>query len=360
MAAQRNKQLDGWRAFAVAGVMWVHWTPGPWHETLPFELGLFYFLTLTGFLLTRILLRERTTGEASAGKWRWTCYRRFQKRRMMRILVPCYAAMIFAIAVGASDIRQHPFAYFLHWVNFHIAYLPEWPSGTSHYWTLAVQVQFYLFWPLVVLLVPRRWLAPVMIACVAMAPLSRFVTDTWFPEIIHGQAIPSATMDYFGCGALLALAMEGGMPANDKRLRNAAWWAFAAYSVLYIFVELGRPVPVVEYFKQTLISISFAGLIAASLAGFQGTCGKILEHPAVQRVAQLSFGLYLFHTPVPLFLGWVLPWLWAPALQNLPGELLKILVFLVVSWGCAVLCWKYLERGTAAPTSRGAEGSPDR
>lgn len=360
MAAQRNKQLDGWRAFAVAGVMWVHWSPVPWHKSLPFELGLFYFLTLTGFLLTRILLRERTTGEAFPEKWRWPYYLRFQKRRMTRILIPCYAAMLFAIAVGASDIRQHPFAYFLHWVNFHIAYLPEWPSGTSHYWTLAMQVQFYLAWPIVVFLVPRRWLGAAMVAAVAMAPLSRFVIHRWFPEIIHGQAIPTTAMDYFGCGALLALAMERGMPADDKRLRLAAWLAFAGYAVLYTFLELGRPLPVLGYFQQTLISITFAGLIAASIAGFHGTCGKILEHPVVQRVAQLSFGLYLFHAPVPLLLGWVLPWLWAPAMQNFPGELLKISVFLLVSWWCAVLCWKYLENGTATPTSRVTGGSPDR
>jgi peptidoglycan/LPS O-acetylase OafA/YrhL len=360
VAAQRNQQLDGWRAFAVVGVMWVHWSPRPWHNSLPFELGLFYFLTLTGFLLTRILLRERTIGEASPGKWRWSCYFRFQKRRMTRILVPCYAAMLFAIAVGAQDIRQHPFAYFLHWANFHIAYLPDWPPGTSHYWTLAVQVQFYLVWPLVVLLVPRRWLGTAMLACVAMAPISRYIIETWFLKIIHDQAIPSESMDYFGCGALLALAMERGMPADDRRLRVGAWLAFAGYAILYVFLDFGRPVPVLEYFKQTLISIAFAGLIAASMAGFHGIAGKILEHPAVQRVAQLSFGLYLFHTPVPLLVGFVLPWLWAPALQNFPGELLKVSVFSVFAWCCAVLSWKYLENGTATPTSRATGGSPDR
>lgn len=54
----RNTQLDGWRAFAVLGVMWPHWAPPAWRGGIPFEIGLFYFLTLTGFLITRILLKR--------------------------------------------------------------------------------------------------------------------------------------------------------------------------------------------------------------------------------------------------------------------------------------------------------------
>ena len=67
LAATRNTQLDGWRAFAVAGVMWYHWAPREWRGPFPFEIGLFFFLTLTGFLITRILLRERAAGEAGGG-----------------------------------------------------------------------------------------------------------------------------------------------------------------------------------------------------------------------------------------------------------------------------------------------------
>lgn len=340
--------------------MWLHWAPASWRGSIPFEIGLFFFLTLTGFLITRILLRERTVCEASGRKWRIKTYRHFQKRRMLRILIPCYAAMLFAIAVGAPDIRAHWPAYFGHWSNFHMATMEGWPSGTAHYWTLAIQMQFYLVWPLLVFFTPRRWLAGVFLGCVMLAPLSRMVLDLKFPGIHHGEAISTTALDYFGVGALLALAIERGMRAGDKRLSRVAWVAFGGYAVLYAFSEMGRPVPGLGYFQQTLVSVVFAGLISATLAGFTGVLGRVLEHPAVQHVGKLSFGLYLFHTPVPLFLGFVLPWLWFPFFNG-AGLGLRLLAFALTSWGIAYLCWRYLEQRPLLPANKhAASNSPNR
>lgn len=338
----RNTQLDGWRAFAVAGVMWLHWTPASWRGGLPFEIGLFYFLTLTGFLITRILLRQRIVGEAEQKPWRRAAMADFMKRRFARILIPCCAAMIFAIAVGAPDIRSHPAAYFLHVSNWHIAFMPGWPSGTSHYWTLAIQMQFYLIWPVVVFLTPRRTLGWVFGLAMLVAPVSRWVVARYFPEIHHVEAVTGAAMDYFGAGALLALAIGRGMRPGDRRLRGVALSAFAGYAVLYVCNELGKQVPVACYIQQTLLAIAFAGLISSTLAGFWGLPGRVLDHPAVQHVAKLSYGLYLLHTAVPLLVGLVIPWLWLPGREEslLP---LRLPVFALFSWGASWLCWRWLE-----------------
>lgn len=359
LTAIRNSQLDGWRAFAVLGVMWLHWAPAEWRGHFPFEIGLFFFLTLTGFLITRILLRERAACETGKGKWRIKTYLHFQMRRMLRILIPCYVAMLFAIAVGAPDIRAHWPAYFGHWSNFHMAFMEGWPSGTAHYWTLALQVQFYLIWPLVIFLTPRRMLAGAFGFCVALAPLSRMILARWFPEIHHSQAITPTALDYFGVGALLALALDRGMQAGDARLKWSAWLAFGGYAVLYVFNELKQPVEGFRYIQQTLVSVVFAGLISATLAGFGGWLARILDHPAVQHVGRLSFGLYLFHTPVPLFLGWVLPWLWFPFFSG-PWLVLRLAVFGLTSWGIAWLCWRFLEHRPPHPNKHAPSGSPDR
>lgn len=336
-----------------------HWLPPTWRGPFPFEIGLFFFLTLTGFLITRILLRERTAAESLGGKWRTGAYLHFQKRRMVRILVPCYAAMLFAILVGAPDIREHWLAYFGHWSNFHMAWLSGWPSGTAHYWTLAIQIQFYLVWPLVVFLVPRRLLGMAFMVCVVVAPVSRMILAHGFPEIYHSEAITPTALDYFGIGALLALAMERGMAVGDKRLRLAAWLAFAGYVVLYSSNEMGHAIEGFCYFQQTLVSVVFAGLISATMAGFGGFLGKILDHPAVQHIGRLSFGLYLFHTPVPLFLGWVLPWLWWPFFSG-NWQVVRLGVFGLTSWGLAWLCWRYLETRTAHPSGHVASNSQGR
>ncbi len=350
----RNTQLDGWRALAVVGVMCQHWLPREWHGLVPYEIGLFFFLTLTGFLITRILLRERMSAE-KAGAWRARAYLNFQKRRMMRILVPCYAAMLFAVAVGAPDIRAHWPAYFGHWSNFHMAGLERWPSGTAHYWTLAMQVQFYLTWPVLVFLVPLRFLTTTFMAVAALAPLSRFVMGQWFPEIHHGEAITTCALDYFGIGALLALAMERGLAAGDRRLKVAAWIAFGGYVTLYLAEETGMDAGGARYFQQTLVSVAFAGLISATLAGFGGICGRVLDHPAVQQVGKLSFGLYLFHTPVPLFLGQVLPQLWGPFFEG-GWQLVRVVVFSLTAWGLAWLCRRWLETEPTGSNMRALSG----
>lgn len=322
--------------------MWLHWTPAAWRGAIPFELGLFFLLTLTGFLITRILLRQRAEGESREGPWRRAAVADFMKRRFARILVPCYAAMIFAVAVGAADIRSHPLAYFLHVSNWHIAFMPGWPSGTSHYWTLAIQMQFYLLWPLVVFLTPRRALGWVFGLAVLIAPASRWVIDLHYPQIHHSEAITSSAMDYFGVGALLALAFARGVKPGDRRLRGLSLAAFAGYAVLYMCNEFGKSVPIAGYFQQSLLAIAIAGLLSATLAGFPGLPGRMLDHPAVQHVARLSYGLYLLHTVVPLLIGLTIPWLWHPGWVQalLP---LRLVVFALASWGLAWLCCRWLE-----------------
>lgn len=340
MSTPRNTQIDGWRAFSVFGVMGFHWFPPEWRGGWPLEIGLYFFLTLTGFLITRVLLKDRAAGEQLEKPWKRDAFRHFQKRRALRILIPCYAAMLFAFAVGADDIREHPWFYVTHTVNFHIAFMPGWPSGTAHYWTLAIQQQFYLFWPLLIYGVPRRLLFPALLVAVALAPLSRWAILHYFPEVHHAGAISTAALDYFGAGALLALLMERGMKAGDRRLSLAAVIAFVPYAILYYLDASGQPAPGFRHIQQTLVSLVFAGLISATLAGLPGILGRLLEHRAVQHFGRLSYGLYLFHTSMPLFVGKVLPWLWEAGVPLA----VRILAWFLFSWGAAWLCWRYLEQ----------------
>lgn len=341
MSTARNHQLDGWRAFAVLGVMWLHWAIPKWRGGIPFEIGLYFFLTLTGFLITRILLKERDRGDASGQPWKARAFGDFQWRRALRILVPCYAAMLFGLLVGAPDLRAHPLVYFGHVSNFHIAFLPEWPFGTSHYWTLAIQQQFYLVWPLLIFTIPHRFLRPCLIFLVALAPISRAVLQHSFPQIHHPGAISLCALDYLAGGSLFALAMHGGMKTNDRRLKVAAWICFAIYAVLYTFDWNGRPVPGLRHLQQTFLTVSMAGLIAATLHGFSGMLERILTHPWVLHVAKISYSLYLFHCLVPMGLGYVLPVLWD--IDGTLGTSTRLIAFFLTAWGVSWLSWRFIE-----------------
>lgn len=345
MAAQRNTQIDGWRAFAVLGVMWLHWAPREWRGVFPFEIGLFFFLTLTGFLITRILLKE---GEAvrDGTEGGFVLYGRFLRRRFGRVVLPCVVAMLFALVVGAPDIREHPWWYFLQGSNYHMAMRETWPSGTAPFWSLAIQMQFYVAWPLLVLWLPRVVLPYVFASGLVVAPLSRWVLDASYPEVYHAGAIPLCAMDYFGAGALLAWALACGWSAGHRGIQAAACAGLGGYVVIYVADACGSAIPFTWPVQQTFLAVGMAGLIGLTLRGFPGWAGAVLTHPAVQHVGRISYGLYLFHAAVPLLLGKIMPFLWMGPAAHEPWMLaVRIVMFGLASWGIACLCWKYLEAG---------------
>ena len=92
------------------------------------------------------------------------------------------------------------------------------------------------------------------------------------------------------------------------------------------------------------IGLAFGNL---PLAGIGGGIGRFLDHPVVQHVGRLSFGLYLFHSTAPLLLGWMTPQLWSPFFQG-PWLSLRLLSFALTSWGLAWICCRYLEGGKRA------------
>lgn len=346
----RNPQIDGWRCFAVLGVMWLHWAPREWRGALPFEIGLYFFLTLTGFLITRILLRMRANAEPTSG-WRRGAYGQFLRRRASRILIPCYAAMGFAWMVGATDLRAYPFRYLCQWSNVHMAYLDHWPSGTAHYWTLAIQVQFYLLWPLLVFLLPLRALPWSFASTFVIGAIFRGTWELVDPAVRHVQALTPTALDYFSAGALLAWreANHTKAPATNHSSAfypRATVLLLCAYAALYIPQEMWQhPIPWFGTLQQPFLALGFAALIGTSLNGISGPLGTLLVHPLVQKIGSLSFGLYLFHSSVPLLLGHLLPQLWWPIFDG-PLLALRLAVFFAVSWLFALLCKRWLEPPT--------------
>ena len=261
MTAQpRIAQIDGLRGLAFLGVAWLHWTPLSWHGPVPWEIGLFLFFVLSGFLVTRNLLAARDRAPSVAG--RLTAARAFLGRRQLRLLAPYYAAIVVAFLLGAGDIRQSPLWYVFHLVNIHIALDGTWPGGIAHFWTLSVQQQFYLAWPWLILFLPRRALVPALVAATALGPLWRLaapLTRHWF---VDPSMLPFTALDYLGCGSLLGVAVHGGREATIRRLAIAGWLCFAAYVALYIGWKTGHRVPYVNSFQQTFLAVAFTVLAA--------------------------------------------------------------------------------------------------
>ncbi len=353
MVNGRAVQLDGVRAIAMLAICWDHWCPASWPRVFPFEVFLFLFLVLTGYLITGSLLRERDRSEARGGSWKVAGLKSYQIRRGLRILAPYYAALALAWIVRAPDVIGSGLPWHVfHVSNIHIAQIGYWPEGTNHFWSLAVQQQFYLIWPFVIWFLPRRVLVPAILVFTAMGPLARMFHDSFLPWFAWPQVLTWACFDYFGIGALFALAVHRGMSLESPVLRWLAGLALAGYLGIFGAHSLGWQTYGLRPFQQSLLAIAWCGFIAAASVGFTGFPQKILENPAVQRVGQLSYGLYLFHNLAPLVAGKLCWFLWDGSFENGPGAILLILLYAGIAWGLTLASWRWIEQPLQAVRSK--------
>ena len=325
-------------------ICWDHWRPEGWPRLFPYEVFLYFFLVMTGFLITGSLLRQRDRREAEGKPWRAKAMRVYQVRRSLRILAPYYAALALSWLVWAPDVHDALGWYVLHLSNIHMATLPEWPPGTNHFWSLAMQQQFYFIWPFVIWFVPKRWLAPVILLVALAGPLTRMADGFFAQWFARPYVMTWACLDYFGVGGLLALARHRGMSLESPGLRLIALAGLVGYLVIFCAGLLDLPAFGMRPWQQTFLSLALCGFIATGIVGFSGWPGKLLENPGLQRVGEVSYGIYLYHNLAPLAAGKILPFLWFQPFQNPAGALLRVAVFWGVTWGLTLLSWRWIEQ----------------
>ena len=333
-------------------ICWDHWRPDGWARIFPFEVFLFFFLVMTGYLITGSLLRERDRNEARGGAWKLEALKTYQIRRGLRILAPYYAALALALLVMAPDVWRAPAWYVFHLSNIHMAFLTDWPAGTNHFWSLSMQQQFYLIWPFVIWFTPRKWLPAAILIIAAIGPVTRFCHDSIAAWCVRPEVLTWASLDYFGIGGLLALALHRGMSLESPGLRWISWITFVAYLALFAGHAMGWPTFGLRSLQQTLLSISICGLIAAGSVGFGGTAGRLLEHRLLQRIGQVSYGIYLFHNLAPMVAGKIFWFLWDDSLDAEIWNLVRVAVFAAVTWGLTLASWRWIEQPLQGVRSR--------
>ena len=339
----RSTQLDGLRAVAMLAICWDHWCPHGWPRIFPFEVFLFFFLVMTGYLITGSLLRERDRGEAVGKPWRLRAMRIYQVRRGLRILAPYYAAIALAALLVAPDVIAAPWWYLLHLSNFHFAELGHWPPGTNHFWSLAMQQQFYLVWPFIIWFMPRKALPWIVAAVATTGPASRLAHE-WFAQWwAWPQTLTWFNLDFFGIGAVFALARHRGMAFESPLLRWLAWLGLGGYVALMVSHAAGGPTFGLRPLQHALLSFFLCGVIAAATVGIGGPLGRFLNMPFLQRTGALSYGIYLFHNLAPMAAGKLFFFLWLPAFDNLAGILLRLAAFALITWALTVCCWYWIE-----------------
>src|SRR6187402_354046 len=156
-------------------------------------MGVRLCFVISGFLITGILLSWRNQPLGLALKT-------FYRRRALRIFPLFYFVLAAAAVLNIGPVRDTLVWHVSYLSNFYFYLRGDWHGSVSHLWSLAVEEQFYLVWPWLLLCAPARWLRPAIVAMIAVAPVSRLL----FPHPMD-SVLPTSCLDSLGLGALLAL-----------------------------------------------------------------------------------------------------------------------------------------------------------
>ncbi len=346
-------QLDGLRCFAAFSVVVWHYS----HDlpaikfALPWAGGVRLFFVLSAFLITQILLRERDAVLANGGR-AWDAIRPFYGRRVIRIFPLYYLVLGVTAILAVHPVREGLSWHLAYATNFYLVRAGNWSHTISHLWTLALEEQFYLLWPWVVLLAPRASLSRIAIALATLAPLYRATgwLAGWNEVVI--EAMPIASLDSLGLGALLAILSHDSPEAARKLVRWSFWIGLSLSVPALAARALGYHIPVVGISMATILSLLAVWLIDGASRGFQGVLGWVLERRPIVYLGRISYGIYIWH----LF-GYALVeyFLWAWPIGLTRRELhdsttpvhvgpAVILAMTLVTVGMAAVCWHAFER----------------
>ncbi|CAN5282627.1 hypothetical protein BH11PLA2_BH11PLA2_35160 [soil metagenome] len=291
--------LDGLRAVAVLMVLIHHFVPPSDSGSLFSKFvsragyGVEIFFVISGFLITHLLLREEfRNGRISLPL--------FYARRALRILPPLVVfllTMMIAMQAGLLFIPEVDLIASLLFVRNFVGTSPE----TGHLWTLAIEEQYYLLWPAVLVLIRSHRLRVLLTTCFI------FLSPLWFElnrYIVHGDYLNMFRTDLrlapLAVGSLLALLLWA--PISHRwlihRAINNSWFAMMAPGVIgLLFLANITHIPIVRSFVVTLNWIIIALFINCLVHNSQSTLTQLFEFRPLAWVGTLSYSLYLWQQP---------------------------------------------------------------
>jgi peptidoglycan/LPS O-acetylase OafA/YrhL len=310
--------LDGVRGVAILMVLCVHFI-GDAHACTTFGRamvklanygiwGVDLFFVLSGFLITGLLYDSKKSAHY---------FRDFYVRRTLRIFPLYYGvlALLFIILptlptpypAGLLESARHQGWLWLYTSNVYLAIHRAWALPyVGHFWSLAVEEQFYLLWPIVVLSFGRRALLRICVVVAVLALTLRSAMAFAGAGIIAQVVLTPCRFDALCIGGFLALAVRS---TGLDGVARAARLSLAPLLGLVLLVSAwnamrGSFSNVVLPIRGTLIALTFGALLITSLAArATSTLSRVLRSRVMCFLGTRSYGLYVFHGIVAYGMG---------------------------------------------------------
>ena len=294
------RALDGIRALAVLAVLGTHSLLPHFHGG---GFGVDMFFALSGFLITSLLLRElELTSTIAKGA--------FYARRALRLFPPLAVMVVLTVIIdqvatkGGHHAAEAVPAVLLYMGNWLVAHNGQALGFFGQTWSLAIEEQFYLVWPLL-LLIPavRRNLVVALPVFIAAMMIGRVVCYHWV-----GSAVTVWTpfrADELAMGAWLAAWLHAGRPIP----RWIASWQLSAVALVGIVLLFGPTLPTAVNVggATDLVAAATVVVIAHLTTGVRSPVSSVLASKPMVGIGRVSYGIYLYHYAVLLWLismGW--------------------------------------------------------
>ncbi|HWD90008.1 MAG TPA: acyltransferase [Mucilaginibacter sp.] len=338
--------LDGIRALAAFLVISTHWPNNM--LSLKFGwIGVNIFFVLSGFLITRILLNEKQNHFKDY-------ISTFYYKRFLRIFPLYYAFLCCAFVLillltflypsllnyqewkSAYNATKHDFIYYLTYtynIKINLRYFIHFPDSSNrffgHLWSLSLEEQFYILFPLLVYFASLKILKRIVIAVIIICPLIRLwgvfygapmVSDSyWFGELFYSNTFLQA--DALCTGAALAIFdIKQAKPYITFFITGAAWLGAGIFCFYFLrktgyFLvpakSLGYDFPgfwfgektpywfinIRPFYQYTLVNILAAALVLPAING-KLLFPKVFANKGVAYLGKISYGIYIFHNPL--------------------------------------------------------------
>ena len=330
-STHRIPALDGVRGLAALAVVLTHT-----HVVQTGWIGVDLFFVLSGFLITGILLDRKYSSTTSARAF----FTAFYVRRSLRIWPVAWLGLIVVFVIEprfgllpATPFREQLF-YWTFVSNWWIWPRSEAAWNVSHYWSLAIEEQFYLIWAWVIWSAPKSSIKPIAFSMLIMGLTCRLAISLIHLPLQVGHTYETFTfvrLDGLAVGVLLAvLAREGGGLQARQRLA----WIFGAIG-LGAFILFQRTTVALEFayvIQYTALCVFCGAAMLLIIANPESLVARLLSTPPLRYLGKISYATYVFHLPIALYM-----------FKNGAGTLWTTAVTVTATLILASLSWHFFE-----------------